>query len=328
VPSSARPAAPRIVYVVPTFGWERRTTTNMKTSQRTGMGLRVYLDRPWYSSGEGELLGVTLWDHAASGAVTDLKREQMKPYVTQWGLDPIWQTQTISPVPDTSDFPDKVAFDYNLKVQGSPHRVRVAGHEVHYDPERQLWFCDISLDLPYTYAPFVRLALARYQPHSLPGVELSHVVLADFAQLTPSRSAVVTIDPFQPKRLRVVISGLGPEGPLWNQVIVTVQQRPKGMGGDLGWTESPDSVTTVTSDSSSPQPPDAALWVGDVTFAKGSEGPQYRLLIREYEFIQAEAGATEGVEYHDNQGRAFQGRLIYADTIAINPASSFADDAP
>jgi hypothetical protein len=327
VPSSARPAAPRIVYVVPTFGWERRTTTNMKTSLRTGMGLRVYLERPWYSSGEGELLGVTLWNNAPLGGVTDLTREQMKPYVTQWGLDPLWQTQTISSVPGVIDFPDQVANDLNLKLGGSAHRVDVAGHEVHYDPERELWFCDISFNTPYTYAPFVRLALARYQPHSLPGVELSHVVLADFAQLTPNRSAVVAIDPYQPKRLRVVISGLGPEGPLWNHVTVTVQQRQKGMGGDLGWTDTPHEVAGVTKDPDSPDAPDAALWVGDVTFASDPGSLQYRLLIREYEFIQAEPGTTGGAAHVEGFGVAFQGRLIYADVIAINPASSFADDA-
>ena len=31
------------------------------TSKRTGGGLRIYMDRPWYSSGDGELLGVVVW---------------------------------------------------------------------------------------------------------------------------------------------------------------------------------------------------------------------------------------------------------------------------
>ena len=61
VPSSARPLAPDVLYVVPTFGWERQESTNLKSEVRFGNGLRVYLDRPWYSSGEGELLGVVLW---------------------------------------------------------------------------------------------------------------------------------------------------------------------------------------------------------------------------------------------------------------------------
>ena len=69
VPASARPLAPVVAYVVPTFGWQRQTDTNMKRSVRFGGGLRVYLRRPWYSSGDGELLGVALWStrrHARS----------------------------------------------------------------------------------------------------------------------------------------------------------------------------------------------------------------------------------------------------------------------
>ena len=64
VPASSRPLAPEIVYVIPTFGWERQIDTNLKRSVRFGGGLRVYMRRPWFSSGEGELLGVTLWSYS------------------------------------------------------------------------------------------------------------------------------------------------------------------------------------------------------------------------------------------------------------------------
>ena len=66
VPASARPVAPEIAYVIPTFGWQRQTQTNLKRSVRFGGGLRVYLERPWCSSGEGELLGVTLYEGLSS----------------------------------------------------------------------------------------------------------------------------------------------------------------------------------------------------------------------------------------------------------------------
>ena len=61
VPSSARPPAPKVLYVLPTFAWTDRTEGAWNLSRRGGGGLRVYLDRPWYSSGEGELLGAVLW---------------------------------------------------------------------------------------------------------------------------------------------------------------------------------------------------------------------------------------------------------------------------
>src|SRR4029077_2213626 len=58
--NAARPAAPKVLYVVPTFGWSKRTEGTWSVSARRGGGLRVYLDRPWFSSGAGELLGVVL----------------------------------------------------------------------------------------------------------------------------------------------------------------------------------------------------------------------------------------------------------------------------
>jgi hypothetical protein len=61
VPSSARPSPPDVLYVVPTFGWEQQESTNVKSSIRYGNSVRVYLNRPWYSSGDNELLGVMLW---------------------------------------------------------------------------------------------------------------------------------------------------------------------------------------------------------------------------------------------------------------------------
>ena len=57
VPASARPAAPVVSYVVPTFGWQRQTQTNLKRSVRFGGGLRVVLERPWFSSGDWRVVG-------------------------------------------------------------------------------------------------------------------------------------------------------------------------------------------------------------------------------------------------------------------------------
>ena len=62
VPNAARPASPKVLYAVPTFGWTTPTSgPSQFQSARSGGGLRVYMDRPWWSSGEGELLGVVLY---------------------------------------------------------------------------------------------------------------------------------------------------------------------------------------------------------------------------------------------------------------------------
>ena len=74
-PSSRRPDPPEVAYVIPTFSWTE--TSELERVVKAGpqavlprprtitvrtrtCGLRVYLRRPWFSSGDGELLGVVL----------------------------------------------------------------------------------------------------------------------------------------------------------------------------------------------------------------------------------------------------------------------------
>jgi hypothetical protein len=316
VPSSARPTAPDVAYVVPTFGWERQESTNLKSSVRFGNGLRVYLNRPWWSSGADELLGVVLWP-SSQPAPDYATREQFKPYFTQWGADPIWKSGDLSPVPVVGDFSDAAQGREGLELL-TGMTVDVAGHTVQYDAARKLWFCDVQFVSTPAYAPFVRLALARYQPHSIPGVELSSVVLADFAQLAPTRSAVVTIDPADPRRARVFIGGLAPQGPSRSIIEVTVEARRGDVQTDLGWQPAPASAVTVTEDQPPPSSPDAVLWMGSVTFTTAPAPGAFRIVIREYEVLPADGLAVTG---HSSAGlpatailneRRFAKRLVYA----------------
>ena len=272
MPSSARPLTPEIVYVVPTFEWERQETTNVKTEVRFGNGLRVYINRPWYSSGEGELLGVALWPQARQ-APTDDDRETYKSVFTQWGLDPIWKTgdvvaaPALQPTPTTYDFPNAVATGTSLTLEESDLKVDVAGHSVGFDETRKLWYCDITFQNPQTYAPFVRLALGRYQPRSIAGVELSHLVLADIAQLTPDRSAALSVDPADPRRARLYVGGIAATRPTRSFITITVEHRNLQIRTDLGWEPAPVSEVKVTEDSPVPTSLDAVLWSGSIVFA-------------------------------------------------------------
>ena len=137
VPSAARPLAPDVLYVIPTFGIEQQETTNVKTAIRRGNGVRVYLNRPWYSSGENELLGVTLWPASAPDPDTPT-REQYKPFFTQWGLDPIWKSGPLDEVPRSFTFPQAVASAAALSLEEADIAVDVAGHCVFFDAEREL----------------------------------------------------------------------------------------------------------------------------------------------------------------------------------------------
>lgn len=293
VPSSARPLAPDIAYVVPTFGWERQETTNVKSSVRFGNGLRVYLNRPWYSSGDSELLGAVLWNGTSPDYPT---REQYKHLFTQWGNDPIWQTGNLNDVPAIAYFPNAFASDTKLALQESTRVFDVAGHQVQFDKQRRLWYCDIEFYNPTSYMPFVRLALARYQPHSIQGVELSRVVLADYAQLTPDRSCVISIDPTDTRKAQIFIGGVGPRAPVQSVIDVTVEQRLKNAVSDIAWEVAPGSVVRVTENNPDAMEADAVLWSGSLAFAKTPPVGQFRVVVREYERIPADAPPGSDLE--------------------------------
>jgi hypothetical protein len=224
IPSSAPPPAPIVLYVVPTFGWTREIDAEGTiSSRRRGGGLRVYLDRPWNVSGYGEMLGVVLPPaHFAGDPDDEPEGRPYKDCATQWGNDPVWDSPFVDGIaPRRGDFPrartapdptgdwlppnapaterDQKPGSFQVTGLLLPRGpvVDVAPHDVRYDAERQLWFCDIEVTAGASYFPFIRLALARYQPISSPGAHLSDVVLADFMSLSVDRwlNVTATADP-------------------------------------------------------------------------------------------------------------------------------------
>lgn len=224
IKSSAPPPAPEVLYVVPTFGWVRSGDEANRKSWRRGGGLRVYLNRPWNVSGYGEMLAVVLPGATFKGDPNEEPRKKpLKNFVTQWGNDPIWLSPYVSGAsPKISNFPlartkpdpdgkwlpkfappeeaDQRPGNFDLTGLTHPDfgnsppegKVDIAPHDVFYDEERQLWYCDIEVTWGASYFPFIRLALARYQPEALDFAHLSNVVLADFMPLVPDRWLNVT----------------------------------------------------------------------------------------------------------------------------------------
>ncbi|HEV7842537.1 MAG TPA: hypothetical protein VGO69_02520, partial [Pyrinomonadaceae bacterium] len=195
VKNSARPAAPKVLYIVPSFKWDEKSSPpnapgweEMK-KQRTGGGLRVYMDRPWYSSGDEELLGVVLPPSPLTPRLG--YSDRLKPYVTQIGVDPLWASETTGPTLTPDDFHKVTTAQDNLSLEETGGwKLPAVGFTPEYNQERRLWYCDIQFkpQVYKSYYPFVRLALVRFQPNSITDAHLSRVVLADFAQLAPDRS--------------------------------------------------------------------------------------------------------------------------------------------
>ena len=134
----------------------------------------------------------------------------------------------------------------------------VVPHAVDYDAERDLWFSDIVVDTGEAYFPFLRCALARYQPVSFSNnnvsAHLSNVVQADFVQIAPDR--LVTLRPENPGVYEVSVFGVLPSGPgdlqlraRAGEVNVEIQRRAGGGTDMIDWVSATDgSVDRIDDD--------------------------------------------------------------------------------
>lgn len=375
IPNSARPDAPTVLYVIPTFGWEEKPVNGGLSRTRRGGGLRVYLDRPWYSSGEREMLGVVTMpppkkvkpDLVISGKAIAVERvgrtlrertftgvelaelyeasavlgfpatvADARPYVTTWGKDPTWASQDPKPVLTYTDFISRAPESRTgLSIAEAPGaKVAVAAHEVAYDPDRELWYADLELSPEAAYFPFIRLALARFQPNSLDDAHLSPVVLSDFIQVVADRTASVSVSGTE---ATVSVSGIAPHNIVatsvhsWGfgiepfapnlshsrKVSVTVQRRDPGVMSDLAWEDADDEVFLPLV----PAKGKGRLWRGKVTLPSPTPAGTHRLLIREYEVFftdyDPEIHPPISVITPGQPAGSVRRRVVYADTFEV-----------
>jgi hypothetical protein len=199
--SSARPKAPLLDYVVPTFEWRKTKHGNVMRQQRLGGGLRVYLKRPWYSTGEDEMLAVLLPYSDPSKiaqSFVGFGGAGFNKLFTHWALDPIKPSKPAGlNYPLMNDFRHNPTIDKGLVYTGNEKvKTTAVAYPVAFDKERKLWYADFAINHGKMYFPFIKLAFARYQPHSVRktgrDVCLSPVVMADYIQLMPERIATLS----------------------------------------------------------------------------------------------------------------------------------------
>ena len=252
------------------------------------------------SVGDGERLGVVIW--SGSGAPADTEAA----FVSDWAMDPVFRSRPTAAGPTASAFSLADATrtsGLSLAELPGVTSLHVAGHPVAYDTDRRLWYSDLEIDAGTSYFPFVRLALARYQPNSVPDAHLSRVVRADFVQLAPDRSVVITRPRSTSRNIVVTVAGIGygkAATTAGSSVMEVVVERKRAntdlaTAQELGWEEVPGPAAVLTA---SAGPGDSTVWSGPVTLPAGSAG-SLRVIVREVELI---GGAR---------------RPVYADAIVI-----------
>lgn len=309
VPSSAPPKLPDLQYVVPTMGWTSGEQDAGFVSRRKGGGLRIWMGRGWWSSGAGELLGVVVGNPVISPKGGDY------PFVSLVGQDLIRSSSSLRNLQATSFTGDPVVVS-GIPLLGAPGLfVTIVAVAPQYDEATRRWYADIALDTGAAYAPFVRLSLVRYQPHSLEQCAVSPVVLADIVQPLPDRTATVSSGGGAGVRTVTVAGpsytavrgrgGARSDDPVMPAVTVSLQRADPSVADELlRWQTVPDSSVVLTRSVTG----SAATWTGQVR-VPADDGTERRLLLVEEERLFAD-GAPGGPE-------AVTSRIVYAAAVPL-----------
>jgi len=244
---TARPMAPVVDYVMPLLHWTSGDMpADLHRRTREAGWFRIWLGREWYQSGDGELLALLFWqgpihtelepwttqwgldptfderlsftrihgdafgnrlrtmhDVRASGGPSETL-EVDEHHLAASDLSDI----EFAPKVNLCDLPEHQ--DLSKECGPSESTVELALYRPLLDPESGRMFVDVRLNAGDAYMPFVRLAMARYQPLAQSKLRLSTVVASEFAQLMPERSLSLSILPGStPRRkiARVVLVG-------------------------------------------------------------------------------------------------------------------------
>lgn len=331
--SSARPLAPQVAYVIPTFEWDRITKGDTTLTARAS-GLRVYLKRPWYSSGEGEKLAVVLLPASNASAIMEMNTTLHERYATTWGFDPTKISGNIKGY----IFPMKELFmgikkgdannlytEDNLSIGELPNaKLNIVAYDVKFDAERNMYYADIMFNIGTTYFPFVKLSLAAYQQHSVRKNEkdccLSPLVQPDYIQVPPPRASSIKQNGTD---IAVAISGTLPEFPRGAQYANMVKFIIEPITVPSSESVHISTGNAIDSYEATINPADIKnfAFLHSHSFKLPAEyaSKPYRVRILEYELITTDPGRTDPYVPNIPMAAPPPGqRLVFADVYEVN----------
>jgi hypothetical protein len=333
--STARPPVPKVLYSVPNFSWSQTRTGNI-VSQRKG-GVRVYVDRGWFASGADERLAVVLQPKG-----TSVTRPET---VSVWGNDPTRFAASDLSMIDEDAFVfgpgerDDFTVMTNVESAEGSAKVTVVTFKPKFHKERKVWYFDIGLDPKASYFPFVRLAVARFQPYSLNDLRLSRTVQTEFVQVSAPRTATLSQ---QGASFAISVDGVG--GPNVDfasglQINTLTGEWQRGASGHVVKAEFQESIldradeldfkTMGSVQTLVPYAAAGASAANPVVTFKGSvsipananPNAKHRVVIREYERYQTDAqdGVAKGTAVVKDGGAAvpYAERVVYVDSISV-----------
>jgi hypothetical protein len=331
VPSTRRPQPPVVLEVLPLVVRNREPGRIL----REGGWLRIWLARPWFSTGWDESPAVI-----ASPDGQPLRPTSAEGYdiCTLVGPDPAREVPAFTGITPHAlgGFPEewvevRLMEMMDAEAAGMGRAIALSDRTIDWDPDRGAWFVDVRIDVPELYFPFVRLVIARDQPHSIRGQGLvdefrvSPVVALDPIQVLPDRELrhtvvgngvkVELVGPSYEVALMPVNHG-SPEAPDWimepipggapSQARVVAQKRVRS-GGDelLAWEDMFERIMV-----NSASVPSGTL-VAELTLPFDPTDPpgDFRLLVIEEDFSYGLRSS-----FHEEGPRA---RVTFVETVEL-----------
>ena len=200
------------------------------------------LARPWFVTGEDERLAVVVAPSTAPDPA-------VQPFVSWLARDPVVRTGSPAQWPQADVLLGHAAEGAATIAlpEANGAQVVVVPYEVFFADGQ--WHADVDLSTAprSSFAPFVRLALARYQPTSS-GVSLSTIVGSDIVNVLPDRELSIERTG---RSITVTLSGDAAEGLVEARVEQAVDGRQSDLtrldpaaGGPGSWTRVPGLVAT------------------------------------------------------------------------------------
>ncbi|MGW0314032.1 hypothetical protein [Streptomyces flavidovirens] len=327
VRSTARPTPPVVVSTCPAFLWKRTgdldAASHVLVHERLGNRVRVALQRPWHTTGTGELLAVVVRPEDEATTVG------LAPFVSQAGLDPLYPTKGIPMgAPFARHITGAAGPERRLRLDEADADVVVVPHQPELPPDGECWLGDVAFtgaDNTSFNCGLVRLAVARYQPNSLDGLSLSPVVRTDLIPLLPDRTLRVTR---LANAYEVKLTGSVPPAPAVNRVDMILERctQPEGLPADKVDLIGFDTVAGVPAWQSTnvrrPEPKRVGLspvlkeWRAEYLMPPNA-GP-FRVRVREVEFVPNKE-PRPGAFLQSGTPREVTERTVFTDTVLLPP---------
>ncbi len=156
----------------------------------------------------------------------------------------------------------------------------------------------------------------RFQPISVTNAHISRVVLADFAQLAPDRTASLTFDPRRRKEVQLSVCGptyqrseAVPQPP---DLRVRVETLRPDVPEELGWVPAEGAEVEPGRGRGRGERP---LWTGKIKLPVDRGTQRFRAVIEEHEEYLYQPGAPTAVRAMRATRRA--SRLVYAHALEL-----------